>query len=444
MSILTFKGGIHPDDGKKRSKDMPIREIKPKGDLVFPLSQHIGAPAIPIVKVGDRVLKGQMIGKANGHISANIHSSVSGYVKSIEPRRVINGNNEMAMIIVNDKKEEVYVNESFHDLFHNFTRENVIEAIFRAGIVGMGGAGFPTHVKLNPKNPKEISHIIVNGVECEPYLTSDYRRMLEEPQSIIDGLKILLLLFPKAKGVIGVEDNKKDVIVKLTELSRDETNVHIKSLYTKYPQGAERQLIYAVTKKRLNASTLPADVGCIVVNVDTVYGIYQAIKYGKPLISRIVTVSGDAVKSPQNLLVPLGTSYEQLIEEAGGFISEPEKIISGGPMMGTALFDLDVPVVKGSSALICLKKDPVSSSSQTHCINCGRCVSVCPEGIVPARLAKASDYHDKELFLKLNGLECCECGACSYICPAKRDLTLSIKAMKKDIIVIRKKQQKGV
>ena len=302
MARLTFAGGIHPYDGKELSKDKPIREVFPKGDLIYPLSQHIGAPAQPIVKKGDKVLTGQKIAEAGGFVSAPIYATVSGTVKAIEPRRVVTGDNVMSIVIENDGLYEEVEWQPVKPL-EELTREEKIEMIREAGIVGMGGAGFPTAVKLSPKEPEKIEYVIVNCAECEPYLTSDYRKMLEEPEKLIGGLKVALSLFENARGILAVEDNKPDCITRLKYLTRNENKITVKALKTKYPQGSERQLIYATTGRAINSSMLPADAGCVVNNVDTVIAIYNAVMEGKPLMYRIVTVTGDAIANPQNFKV---------------------------------------------------------------------------------------------------------------------------------------------
>ncbi|MCU6753342.1 electron transport complex subunit RsxC [Bovifimicola ammoniilytica] len=438
MSLLTFKGGIHPYEGKELSKDKAIVEYFPKGDVAISMSQHIGAPAKPVVNVGDYVLTGQLIGEASGFISANVHSSVSGKVKAIEPRMLVNGSKATCIIIENDGKFDEVEFEKPKSL-EELSKEEIVELVKKAGIVGMGGAGFPTNVKLSPKEPDKIDYVIVNGAECEPYLTSDYRRLIEEPEVVIVGLKVMLKLFDNAKGIIAVEDNKLDAIAKLKELVKSEDRIEIKTLYTKYPQGAERMLINAVTGRKINSSMLPADAGCVVDNVDTVFAIKSAVIDGRPLIKRVITVTGDAINEPHNFLVRTGTNHSELIDAAGGFKEEPEKIISGGPMMGMAISTIDVPVTKTSSALLCYVKDPLSKVKETNCINCGRCVSVCPGRIIPTRLAEFSERGDMENFVKYNGLECCECGCCSYICPAKRNLTQAIKSMRKQVLASKKK-----
>ena len=440
MGISTFKGGVHPYDGKDLTKDQPIRRIKPKEILVYPLSQHIGAPASPIVAVGDTVLRGQKIAEAGGFVSAPVFASVSGMVKAIEPRHVATGDLVNSIIIENDGEMK---ETDFHGVedVASLSKEQIIEKVKEAGVVGMGGAGFPTHVKLSPKEPDKIEFIIANCAECEPYLTADYRRMLENPEELIGGMKIVLRLFDHAKGILGVEDNKPDCIQKLKELTKDEERIEVMPLKTKYPQGGERQLIYATTGRAINSKMLPADAGCIVDNVETLVAINRAVKEGKPVMDRIFTVTGDAVANPGNFEYCIGMSYAEILEEAGGFKEDPEKMISGGPMMGFAVFSLEIPTTKTSSSLLCFKKDDVSASEVTACINCGRCVSVCPEQIVPSRLAKMSQFHDSESFEKWNGMECIECGSCSYICPAKRPLAQYIKTMKKQILAERRKKQ---
>lgn len=438
MATFTFTGGIHPYDGKELTKDKPIKTVLPKGELVYPLSQHIGAPAVPIVKKGDRVLAGQKIAEASAFVSAPIYATVSGTVKVIEPRRVVTGESVMSIVVDNDGRYEVA--EPMPPLCPGRnTGEEIIERIREAGIVGMGGAGFPTFIKLSPKKPGKIEYVIANCAECEPYLTSDYRRMLEEPEKLIDGLKISLSLFPKAHGILAVEDNKKDCIELLKKMIKDENRISVKALKTKYPQGSERQLIYATTGRKINSSMLPADVGCIVNNVDTLVAIHSAVAEGRPLMERIVTVTGDAIRKPCNFKVRIGTNYNELIEEAAGFRIKPAKLISGGPMMGFALFDLDVPTTKTASALLALSKDDVSAMKPTACIKCGRCVEVCPGRVLPNKLMDAAIHEDEETFLRLNGMECCECGCCSYSCPARRPLTQSIKSMRKLQLAKKKK-----
>lgn len=439
MGLLTFKGGVHPNDGKSFAKDKEIVELLPKGDLVYPLSQHIGAPASPVVKKGDHVLKGQMIAEAGGFVSAPIYASVSGTVKAIEPHVNPTGAKVNCIVIENDGQYEEVEYPPVKPL-SELTKEEILNMIANAGIVGMGGAGFPTRVKLSPKEPDKIDYIIANCAECEPYITADYRRMMETPELLVEGMKVILKLFDNAKGIFGVEDNKPDCIAKLKELVKDEPRMEVKTLMTKYPQGAERQLIYATTGRAINSTMLPADAGCVVDNVETVISIYNAVVKGIPSMERVVTVSGDGVANPGNYKVLFGTNQRELVEAAGGLKGGCEKVISGGPMMGFAMYTLDTPITKTSSSILCLSKDEVSASTATACINCGRCVEACPSRIIPSRLADLAERHDEAGFVKMNGLECVECGSCSYVCPAKRHLKQAIGSMRKTALANKKKK----
>ena len=390
------------------------------------------------MKKGDHVLAGQKIAEAGGFVSVPLHASVSGTVKGIEKRLTAAGTMSDAIVIENDQQ---YTEKEFDSAeLSSLSREEILSRIQEGGVVGMGGAGFPAHVKLAPKDPEKIEYILVNGAECEPYLTSDYRRMLEEPEKVISGLEVILRLFDKAKGYICIEDNKPDCIEKMRALVKDRPRMEVKELMTKYPQGGERTLIYAVTGREINSSMLPADVGCIVDNVETVTDIYQAVVAGRPVMSRIVTVTGNAVANPKNFSVLTGTYMQELVEAAGGLKDDTAKVVSGGPMMGFAMYDLNVPCVKTTSAFLCLERDQVSEAKMTACINCGRCVRVCPGHVLPARLATLAERGDMAGFEKMDGMECCECGCCSYVCPAKRPLTQSIKSMRKMVLASRRKK----
>nr|WP_288699798.1 electron transport complex subunit RsxC [uncultured Blautia sp.] len=440
MGKRTFRGGIHPYEGKELSKDHPIEKYLPKGDLVYPLSQHIGAPSVPCVKKGDTVLAGQKIADAGGFVSVPLHASVSGTVKGIEKRLNATGSMVDCIVIENDQQ---YQETEFQEArLEDLTKEEILNRIKEGGVVGMGGAGFPTHVKLAPKDPSKIEYILVNGAECEPYITSDYRRMIEEPEKVVKGLQVILTLFDSAKGYICIEDNKPDCIAKMKGLVKDIDRIEVKEMMTKYPQGGERTLIYAATGREINSTMLPADVGCVVDNVETVISVYKAVILGRPVNSRVVTVTGDGIKEPKNLLVLAGTDMSELVDAAGGLKGKIAKAISGGPMMGFALYDLHVPCTKTTSAFLFLEHDAVSEAQeiQTACINCGRCVSVCPGHVLPARLAKLAERGDMAGFEALDGMECCECGCCSYICPAKRPLTQSIKSMRKMVLASRRKK----
>ncbi len=439
MGLLTFKGGVHPFEGKELSMDKPVEELKPGKELVYLLSQHIGAPAKAIVNKGDHVVVGQKIAEAGGFVSAPIYATVSGTVKSLEKRRNATGGYVDAIVVEND---EQYESTTFVEADpESLSREEILDRIREAGVVGMGGAGFPTAVKLAPKDPSTVDHILVNGSECEPYLTSDYRMMLEKPEMIVEGLKIMLKLFgDNCKGLICIENNKPKAIEIMKKAVEGVDRVSVAVVKTKYPEGAERSLINAVTGRFVNSKMLPADAGCVVDNVGTVMAVYDAVKNGKPLMYRVFTVTGDAVKDPRNFLVRIGTPYRELVEAAGGFTAEPEKIISGGPMMGFALADLDVPVTKTSGALTCFLKDEVSRVHETACISCGRCLNVCPARLMPTKLAELAEAGDEEGFESFDGLECVNCGSCSYTCPAKRPLAANINMMRQRVLANKRKK----
>ena len=399
MSLKSFIGGIHPKDQKQYTKDLPIIKIKASDEVVFPLKQHIGAPCQPIVKVKDEIKVGQVIACSDAFVSSPIISSVSGVVKKIEERMDVSGKMQESIVIANDGLyQKVENNNNKQEL----TYEEKIERIKAAGIVGLGGAGFPTHVKLSVKDPNQVQYYIVNGAECEPYLTSDYRLMLEKTDELIAGIHVLLEMFPKALCYIAIEDNKKKAIHLLKEKCKDEKRIAVKELKTKYPQGGERILVKVLTGKTLNSKMLPLDVGCIVDNVATVIAINQAVRYNQPLISKVMT-------------------------------------ISGGPMMGSALIHLDIPVTKTSSSLLALVQDEVSLFEPSACIRCGRCKDVCPSLLVPQKLYQIATKNDTEAFILNGGMECIECGCCSYTCPAKRNMTQAFKKMKYLVSVNKRK-----
>lgn len=414
--------------------DRAVTVLKPtSGEMVYPLSQHIGAPAKAIVKVGDEVLVGQKIAEAGGFISAVVVSSVSGKVKKIEPRVTAGGAKSISIVIENDGRYAAVEGLGEDRDVTKLSKQEIRDIVREAGIVGLGGAGFPTNVKLTPKDESKIDYIIVNGAECEPYLTCDYRMMIEEPERLIGGLKVMLQLFENAKAVIGVENNKPKAIEKLRALVKDEPKISVETLRTKYPQGGERSLIYAVTGREINSSMLPADAGCVVDNVNTVMAIYDAVCKRTPILERVITITGDAIKEPQNFKVRTGMNYNDIIEAAGGFKADPKKILSGGPMMGQAMYTTDVPVTKNSSSLTCFLEDEVEKNPESPCIRCGRCGEVCPEFLVPVLMMKSCMNGDSAGYEKLYGMECIECGSCSYICPARRPLTQAFKQMKRRI-----------
>lgn len=440
MGLFTFKGGVHPYEGKELSAEKPVEAIKPGKELVYLLSQHIGAPAKPIVAKGDRVLAGQKIAEAGGFVSAPVHASVSGTVSKIEKRKNATGGYVDAIVVENDG---LYESVSFEEADPDkLSREEILNRIREGGVVGMGGAGFPTAVKLSPKDPSVVDHILVNGSECEPYLTSDYRCMLECPEKIVGGLEIILKLFkPECRGIICIEDNKPKAIEIMRKAVSGKSRMSVAVMKTKYPEGAERCLINAVTGRYVNSRMLPADAGCVVDNIDTVIAVYDAVKYGRPVIDRVFTVSGDAPVNPRNFRVPVGMNYAEIIDAEGGFKSAPEKVISGGPMMGFALYDLDIPVTKTSGAITAFLKDEVSRSTPSACINCGRCVKGCPARLLPCKLADFAEHSDAKSFEEYYGLECVNCGSCSYSCPAKRPLAAEINMMRQTVLANKRKNK---
>ena len=428
--------GAHTPHDKATAASKPVPMPLPAQVRIL-MSQHIGAPAKALVKKGDEVFVGTKIGEAGGFVSANIHSSVSGTVAAVEPFRLSNGRMCDSVVIKTDGKQTVDPAVKAPEVTD---KASFLAAVRACGLVGLGGAGFPTDVKLQPKPP--VDTLLINASECEVWLTSDTQEMLNCSDDIIRGIEAVLKYVGIPKCVIGIENNKPEAIKKLTEMVKDEPKITVCPLLTKYPQGGERSIIYAVTGRKVNSSMLPADAGCIVDNIDTVTAIYQAVRFGEPLMSRIVTVTGDAVQNPCNFEVPVGMLLSELLEQAGGLKNEASKIICGGPMMGKALFTMEVPVTKTTSALTCLTEDEVSALAPSACINCGRCVSVCPGQILPARLSVFAEHGEEEKFLKYGGMECCECGCCSFICPARRPLTQEISSMRKVLLAKRKKCQR--
>ena len=445
MKLKSFKRGVHPYDGKEFSRDVAIRTVEAGDIMVYPLIQHIGAPAKAIVSVGERVLKGQMIAKESAFVSSPIFSAVSGTVKALEKRPSANGIKIDCIVIQNDHLDETVEGFGEERSLDDLPYTEIAKKIAKSGCVGLGGAGFPTIVKLSPKNIPGIDTLIINGAECEPYLTSDYRIMMERGDEIVKGIEAGLRLLPNARAVIGIEDNKPEAIRLMNEKIAGKEKISVVPLKTKYPQGGERQLIYAVTGRKINSKMLPADKGCIVVNIASCYAIYEAIYKNMPLVHRVMTVTGEGANSPCNLDVPIGISHQEVLDAAGGAKDGVIKFVSGGPMMGIAISHLDTPVVKTSSSILAFTKDDVATVQETACIRCGRCAQACPQLLVPQMMGRAVKNYEFERFDTLGGMECMECGSCTYVCPAKIPLTQYFKFGKARVkkIAAEKKAKEG-
>jgi len=423
-SLKTFKlGGVHPAENKL-SKDRPIEILPIPKYAYIPFSQHLGAPAKVLVNRGDQVKAGQLIAKGEAFISANIHSSVSGKVKKIDNIIDTSGYRKSAVVIdvEGDEWEDTIDRSDEIKKEITLSQKEIIAKINAMGVVGLGGAAFPSHVKLMVPDGKKAEVLIINGVECEPYLTSDHMIMMERGEQILTGTKILMIALGVTKAMIGIENNKPDVVEYLTELAKDYEGIEVYALKVKYPQGAEKQLIKALTNREVPSGKLPIEVGTVVNNAGTAYAVYEAVQKNKPLFERVVTITGKSVKNPSNWLVRIGTPVSELIEAAGGLPEDTGKVIGGGPMMGKALTSLEVPVVKGTSGILIMKEEESNREVVKNCIRCSKCVSVCPMGMEPYLLEKVVMIEDFERAEQERVMDCIECGSCQYTCPANRQL----------------------
>jgi electron transport complex protein RnfC len=439
VKITTFSGGVHPFEGKEYTEKKKIEILPSPKSVAIPLAQHIGAPTEPLVEKGQEVKAGQKIAEANGYISVPVHSSVAGKVKSIDLiDHPVSGRGRAVLIEAAETESWVETIAEEKDYF-DLTVEEMRDRIREAGIAGMGGATFPTHVKLAPPPDKKIDVAILNGVECEPYLTADHRLMLENPEDIMNGFRLIMKILGVKQGIIGIENNKKDAVRVMHGHIKKNDHIEIRVFPVKYPQGAEKQLIKATLNREVPSGGLPMDIGVVVQNVGTAKAIYEAVAFRKPLTQRIVTVTGPGVKEPKNVLVPIGTRFQEVIDFCGGLTEQATKIIMGGPMMGIAQPHLNVPVVKGTSGILILEEKQSHLPPEKPCINCGRCVEVCPSHLLPTTLQNLVDYDSIEEAERLHIMDCIECGSCSFICPANRYLVQSIRHGKRQLIQLRKK-----
>ena len=428
LHLSTFKrGGVHPDDRKELSKNSPIEVLPVPHTLVVPMSQHLGAPAQLVKARGDEVRRGELIGQASSFVSANVHSPVRGKIVDVTTVRLANGATCQAAVIQPDEiqGDEFTVR---HD-WQQESPESLLATIREMGIVGMGGATFPTHVKLATQG-KKVEALVINAVECEPYLTSDYRSMLERADETIEGIRIIAKILSPLKIIIGVEANKLDAAAHLEErlATLKVTGIEIQPLKMKYPQGDEKQLLKATMGREVPSGKLPIDIGAVVCNIGTVYAVWEAVVFRKPLIERVVTVSGEAVATPRNVLCPVGTRTGDLLAFCGGSAEDADRLISGGPMMGFAFADENAPVTKGTSGILALKAENTETGV---CVSCGKCVAHCPMGLMPNRMFRNIKYGRYQEALDLGLLDCKECGCCAFICPAHLPLVQGFKLGKK-------------
>ena len=433
----TFARGVHPPESKEFSREAAIEELPIPSQLVFPMWQHTGAPCEVAVKLRQKVAPGEVLGQAKGFVSAPVHSSAAGVVGRIGVATLPNARH-VQTVTVRPEGEQLTGKALWQDLFggldpaanlEQYAPEQIIQASREAGVVGMGGAAFPTHVKLTRNDKKPIDTLVVNGCECEPYLTSDYRLMLEAPGPVVTGGLLAARAAGARRVVIAVEDNKADAAQALRRAASG-TTAEVRLVRTKYPMGGERQLIPAALGREVPTGGLPLDVGVVVVNVGTASALARAVVKHKPLTHRVLSVSGRGIRQPKNLLVPLGASYADLVAACGGLASDAARVIAGGPMMGFALANLDAPVTKGASGVTVLTAQDVQHAEETNCIRCGRCVDVCPLRLVPTRMALASKHRDWELARRYHLMACCECGCCAYACPAALPLVQLIRVGK--------------
>lgn len=438
-----IRGGVHPPGNKDLTEDKPIAKIEAPEKVVLPLQQHIGAPSIPRVKKGEGVFVGTTVGGAEAFVSAPVHCSVSGKVIRIAPQPGPLGRDTLSVIVENDGEYAIDPSLKPPPAWDGLSQQEIREAVREAGIVGLGGATFPTHVKLNPPQQFPIDTVILNGAECEPYLTADYRLLVEEPESVLEGLRIIMKAVGASRGIVAIEDNKPLALREFKRLVEGE-DINVYALRTKYPQGAEKVLITTILGREVPSGGLPMHVGVVVNNVGTAHAIARYFDTGLPLMERVVTVTGSVIKNPSNLLIPLGTSFEAAVEACGGFTEPPAKVIMGGPMMGLAQYTLEVPVIKATSGILALPEREVGYEvpSEPRCIRCGRCVDACPMNLIPTYLASYAHAGKWEDLLRFNIDDCIECGCCTYACPTRNPIVQLVKTGKAELARMKKRQER--
>lgn len=437
---VNFKGGCHPDAKKNATYKKPIDEMKSAAELVFPMLMHKGSPCGPIVEVGQRVLVGQKIAESTAEDSAPIHSSVSGTVKAIEPRINIDGEKILSVVIENDFADEETEPAADYDRFRTLSAKELASLVREAGIVGLGGSARPLSQKLLAAEGR-VDTLIINGAECEPYVTADNRMMVEYSEELYDGAMLIAKALEIRDIMLAIESDKSHAIAEMHRVFAKKTGIKLCVVHTKYPQGAERQVIKSVTRREVPPDGTPYDIGVITVNVSTAVAVSRAVREGKPLTTRIITVSGSAVANPKNLIVKLGTPIGDLIEACGGFLEHPERVIAGGPMMGKTQYSLDAPVVKGTNAVLAFCRGEDKTEPEGVCIHCGKCVGVCPMQLMPVYIYRAYKADKLSECVKLNVSDCTECGCCAYICPARISLVSAFRAVKKKIEDVKKEEK---